>query len=251
MKDIFRDRPSHKNPVLMSWHSLGNALAIEISCRAGWHATLIDLQHGLRQQSDLSACIAAAQLAGCPSLVRVPSNESSYIEHALDSGAQGIVCPMVNTAGDAYQLVQNVKYPPIGTRSYGPFRAKLSYQGDYFKEANSWAIACAQIETKQAITNLDDILSLESLDMILVGPNDLAISLSEGKSKDIYDQTLLKTLSTIPERCHNAKKMCGIFANNADYAKVLISMGWDVIGVMTDTAILDKGYRSNLALLSK
>ncbi len=246
VKNLFRENRADGRPIFMSWHSLGSPLAIEIANKAGWKASLIDQQHGLFDLKDVISSIMVTKAFGTALMVRVPKLSPSYIGQALDAGAQAILCPMINTVEEALNLVDSVKYPPIGSRSYGPYRAKTIYEGDYFQEANDWTLACAQIETVEAVKNIQDIASTPGLDMIFVGPNDLAISLSHGKEKDIYNQELLSTLDTICSCAKAANKLCGIFANDVDYAKVLCSKGWDIIGVSTDMSILNHGYQENI-----
>ena len=249
IRELIRLR-GKSQPILMSWHSLGTALAIEIAGKTGFDAVLVDQQHGVYEQKELIACFAAAHGFGQPALTRVRELNAAEIGQALDMGAQGVVCPMINSASDAKALVEAVKFPPLGSRSFGPFRAKLVFEGDYFLEANNWTIACAQIETKQAIDNLEEILKVEGLDMILVGPNDLAISLNDGKSRDITTQNMYDILESVMQISKKTDKMTGIFANNADYAKTLVAMGWDMIAISTDASLLEAKYRECLSKLS-
>ena len=92
------------------------------------------------------ACLTAAKAARLLTLVRVAENDQGLIGRALDAGAQGVVCPLINSAADAERFVRAVKYPPRGNRSWGPYRAQLNLSGDYVSQANAWTIACPQIE---------------------------------------------------------------------------------------------------------
>ena len=118
----------------------------------------------------LLGCLIAARACGLPAIVRVAKNDPGLIGRALDAGAQGIMCPMIDTVDDAEAFVQAVKFPPRGNRSWGPYRARLDHEGDYFTTANAWTIACPQIETKGALDQLDDILALDGVDMVCLGP---------------------------------------------------------------------------------
>lgn len=246
MEDLIRQKISFQQPLIMSWHGLGSPLSIEIAGKAGYHASLLDHQHGLGGIDELMSCILAADNAQLPSFVRTGWNDPYLITQALDAGAQGIVCPMINTADEARILVEATKYPPLGSRSFGAYRAQLIHGPEYIERANDWTITFAQIETKMAVDNLTQILAVRGLDMILVGPNDLALSLSEGTSRDIRDKAVLEILPQILQACRETDVIAGIYANDADYGKILIEMGWDVIGLGYDIQLIENGMKQNL-----
>ena len=100
---------------------------------------------------------------------------------ALDAGAEGVICPMVNTAEEAARLVSYMRYPPDGVRSYGPTRALFAHGEGYAATANARVMAFAMIETAEGLANLEAIVATPGLDGIYVGPNDLALSVSAGK----------------------------------------------------------------------
>ena len=137
-----------------------------------------------------------------PTLVRVADNDPGLIGRALDAGAQGIVCPLINSAQDAERFVRAVKYPPRGNRSWGPYRAQLNIPGQYVPKANGWTIACPQIETKGALDELDDILSIDGVDMVCFGPNDLSAALTGRFNIHSIEVTEAMTLWS----CGNAAK---------------------------------------------
>ncbi|MBI4723757.1 MAG: 2,4-dihydroxyhept-2-ene-1,7-dioic acid aldolase, partial [Rhodomicrobium sp.] len=195
----FRALLSTHKPVLNAWLGLGSPLGVEIVAEAGWHAVMIDQQHGAGGQAELAGCLTAARAAGVPAMVRVAQLDYGLIGRALDAGAQGVMVPMVETPEEAARLVHAVKYPPLGGRSIGPYRARLLIEGDYFSAANGWTIACGQIETARALENIDAISATDGLDMICVGPNDLAISMSRGQDRDIRSPAMLGAIEHIRE----------------------------------------------------
>lgn len=240
--DPIRGRVAAGKPLFNAWSTLGVPFAIELAGDAGADVITIDQQHGIGGNIELVACLTAARAASVPALVRVAANDFGLIGRALDAGAQGVICPMINTASDARALADAVKYPPIGSRSIGPYRARFLLP-DYFHNANGWTVACAQIETREAVGNLDAILTTPGIDMICVGPNDLAISLSEGRHADIRAPEVLATLDVIRAKCREHGVISGIFANDADYAKALIVKGWQVVAVSVDARWLANGAR--------
>lgn len=250
-QDAIRSALASKPTLLTAWLTIGSALSVEIVARSGVDLVTIDQQHGAGGPAELVAMLAAARAGRVPALVRVASNDTGLIGRALDAGAQGIVCPMVNTAEDAARLVAAVKFPPLGARSFGPYLASFVLPGDYFSQANAWTIACGQIETAQALDNLDAILGVEGLDMILVGPNDLSISLSGGRKRDVASRETLKAIDHILARCLEAGVIAAIYAGDEDYARPLAAKGWQVIAIASDAAWIGAGAASAAAAIAK
>ena len=237
-KPDFRALLTSERPVFMAWLSLGSPLAVEIAAEAGWPAVLSDQQHGLGGPTELVSCLTAARAAGAPAMVRVASLDDGLIGAALDAGAQGVMAPMIETAEQAAALVRAAKYPPNGQRSYGPYRARRLVEGDYFSQANSWTIACGQIETEAAVRNIDAICAVPGLDMICVGPNDLAISLSRGESRDIRAPKVIDAIDHVHARATASGVVTTIFANDRAYAGDMATKGWRVISIGTDASWL-------------
>ncbi len=158
--DLFRQAAQEGRTLFNAWLTLNSPFLIELIGEAGWDCLTIDQQHGLGGNETLLQCLIAARAARLPAIVRVAENDPGLIGRALDAGAQGIMCPLIANVEQAEAFVQAVKYPPRGRRSWGPYRARLDHEGDYFTTANDWTIACPQIETKGALDQLDDILAL-------------------------------------------------------------------------------------------
>ena len=116
-------------------------------------------------------------------LVRVPWNDPGQIMRVLDAGAMGIICPMINTKAEAEALVRSGRYPPMGERSFGPFRA-AQYGADYWQKANEEVLLFAMVETRQAVSNLEEILSVKGINGVYVGPSDLSLSLGKPPTLD-------------------------------------------------------------------
>ncbi len=221
------------------WCMLGSAFGVELVASAGWDLVLIDQQHGFGGQSEMLGALTAARAGGVSACVRVAWNDPALIGRAMDAGAHGVVCPMINTADDARAFVKAAKYPPLGGRSWGPYRAALMLDGDHLTQANDWALTFAQIETGEAVANLDDILAVEGLDGVLLGPNDLSISMRGDKK--ITAKEVLATIEDVRTRASAAGKITWAFANNPAYAKPLIKAGWQIITIGTDMGWLRDG----------
>jgi 4-hydroxy-2-oxoheptanedioate aldolase len=235
-------------PLFNAWLTLGSPFAVELAAEAGCDLVTVDQQHGIGGHAEMLSCLMAATAGGVPALVRVAANDSGLIGRALDAGAHGVICPMINSADNAWQLVSSVKFPPLGRRSLGPFRARLAMP-DYFRAANAWTIACAQIETKTAIANLDRILATPGLDMVCAGPNDLALTLSDGAHNDIRAPEVIEALALLLAKCKENSVISAIFANDADYAKSMIAKGWQVVAIGTEARWLSEGARAAKRLI--
>jgi len=231
-EDRFRAAAGEGRTLLNAWLTFNSPFLIELIGEAGWDCITIDQRHGLGGNDVLPQCLTAARAAGLPAIVRVAENDPGLIGRALDAGAQGIMCPLIETIEDAEAFVEAVKYPPLGNRSWGPYRARLDHEGDYFTTANHWTIACPQIETRGALDELDEILALDGVDMVCFGPNDLSVALT-GRL-DIHAKEVKEAMTLVLRKCHEMSVMALIFANDTPYAKPLIKDGWDVVAVGTD-----------------
>lgn len=247
--DPVREKFAAGAPQFNAWLTLGAPFVVELVAAAGCDLVTIDQQHGIGGNAEMLGSLMAARAAGVPALVRVASNDSGLIGRALDAGAQGVVCPMINTPEEAVRLVEAVKFPPLGLRSTGPYRARLMLP-DYFRGANAWTIACAQIETRRALDNLDAILSTPGLDMILAGPNDLAVSMSNGQHADIRLDEVTEALDLVLSKAKTKGVIASIFANDADYAKAMLAKGWQVVAIASDARWISNGARDARRVVS-
>jgi len=235
-KDLFRSAARKRRTLFNAWTMMNNPLAVELIGEAGWDCLTIDQQHGAGGNETLLSCLTAAKAAGLPAIVRVANNDPGLVGRALDAGAQGVMCPLINTADEAEAFVRSVKYPPRGSRSWGPYRAKIGETGDYFKSANRFTIACPQIETRGALEQLDDILGLEGVDMVCFGPNDLSAALT-GRL-DIWAKEVEEAMAEVLAKAREKGVMTLIFCNDVAFAKPRMKEGWDVVAVGTDTGWL-------------
>ena len=232
VQDRFRQATREDRTLFCAWLTVNSPLLIQPISDAGWDCILIDQQHGLGGHDAMVDCLTAAKASGMSALVRVAANDPGLIGRALDAGAQGIVCPLIHSAEDAERFVQAVKYPPRGTRSWGPYRAQFNLSGDYVPQANGWTVVCPQIETKGALDELDAILSIEGVDMVCFGPNDLSAALT-GRF-DIHAREVADAMSLVLRKCREKSVMAFVFANNVDYARPLIETGWNMVAIGTD-----------------
>lgn len=251
MSNPLRELLGTRKALISSWVTLGSPLAVEICAVAGFDLVTIDMQHGVGGNAELHACLTAARAAGVPSLVRTAQAGMAHLSRPLDAGASGIVCPMVNSPADARAVVECAKYPPLGSRSFGPYRAAYLGPGDYFSSANASTICGAQIETAEAMTHLDAILAVEGLDLVLVGPFDLSISLGNGRQPDTRRPDVIAALGRILEACRRHGVIAGIYCGSPDYANDRIAEGWELIALSSDAELLETGARAALGQIAR
>ena len=167
---------------LGTWLSMPTSHAAEIAGRGGFDYVCVDMQHGVADYQVAVTMIQAIEMGGGTPIARVPWNEPGVIGRVLDAGARGVIIPMVNSVAEAQAAVAACKYPPLGARSFGPVLvgARADAGENYFEGANASTACIPMIETRQAVEALDDILSIDGVDAIYVGPADLSISYGYG-----------------------------------------------------------------------
>ncbi|MSQ60048.1 MAG: 2,4-dihydroxyhept-2-ene-1,7-dioic acid aldolase [Betaproteobacteria bacterium] len=233
--------------VINGWLGIPSSIAAENMAQAGWDGLTVDLQHGhLDYQVGISMLQAIATTNTTP-LARVPWCEPGIIMKMLDAGAYGIICPMINTRAECEAFVGACRYPPRGYRSFGPVRATWYGGADYFKHANETLITMAMIETKQAMDNLDEILSVPGLDSLYVGPNDLAISLGYPPSGVPTDKVVLDAIKTIMAGAKKHGIYAGIHCGSTAMAKEMIAQGYQFVTLMADNAFLASAAKAAVA----
>jgi len=162
-----------------SWLSLGHESIAEIMSAAGFDWLAIDLEHSVIDVEKLHSLILAIETNECVPLVRLTGNDPNLAKRVMDAGAYGVIVPMIKSAGDAELAVKSIKYPPQGQRSVGIARAH-GYGPrfkDYVKVANEESILIIQIEHVASVRNLEEILEVEGIDGLMIGPYDLSGSL--------------------------------------------------------------------------
>jgi 4-hydroxy-2-oxoheptanedioate aldolase len=228
-------------PAINGWLSIGNSFTAEIMAAQGYDSIGIDLQHGVVDYPAAVTMLQALQGSDVVPLVRVPWLEPGIIMKALDAGAYGVICPMINTAEAAARLVDCVRYPPVGNRSFGPTRANFSAGANYAAEANGEILAFAMVETAEAMANLDAIAATPGLDGIYIGPADLTFSLGGGRLTPAFDREepeMIEAIRTILRACKKARIRAALHCGTPDYAARAIGWGFDLATVSNDVRML-------------
>jgi len=235
--------------VVNGWLAIANSFSAEVMAHQGWDSLTIDLQHGVIDYQAMVTMLQAISTTATVPVVRVPWLEPGIIMKALDAGAYGVICPMVNSREDAQKLVAYTHYAPMGGRSFGPVRATLYGGADYPSKANQTVVAFAMIETAQALDKLDDILSVEGLDAIYIGPSDLSLSLGCKPVFDDVDPPVAQAIAHIAERAKAHGVQCGIHNGVPSVAQARVAMGYRFVTLGSDARLLAAGSQQLLSAM--
>jgi 4-hydroxy-2-oxoheptanedioate aldolase len=234
MREIWRS----KTAVINGWCSLPDSFSAEIMAHMGWDSIVVDMQHGLIDYQVMVSMLQAISTTAVTPLVRVPWNDPASVMKALDAGAYGIICPMINSRAECEAFVGACRYAPRGYRSSGPVRAALYGGPDYHAKADDEIVTLAMIETRQAMDNLDAIAATPELDALYVGPSDLSISLGHGPGQDRTEDYMMAALRQILDAAKEHGIKACTHTGSTDYAKKMIAMGFDFVTVMNDMRLL-------------
>lgn len=229
--------------VVNGWLAIANSFSAETMAHQGWDSLTIDLQHGVVDYQAMIPMLQAISTTDTVPVVRVPWLEPSFLMKALDAGAYGVICPMVNTAEDARKLVAYTHYAPRGCRSFGPVRALLYGGADYPQQANNTIVTFAMIETATALGNLDDILSVPGLDAIYIGPSDLSLALGCTPTFDDLDPKAAEAVEHILARAKAHGIVAGIHNGTTQAALKRIAKGFQFVTIGSDARLMAAGAR--------
>ncbi len=220
------------------WLSLGSTALAEIAAESTPGAIVFDGQHGLWERASLHAAIAAAG-ASTP-LVRVQANSIAAIGEALDYGAQGVIVPLVDTAEQAAAAVAAAQYPPHGGRSGGGLRP-LGAMAPYVAACTTQILVSVMIETREGLANAAAIAATPGLDMVFIGPGDLALQLGP-------DADLEAAIQAILAACRAVAVPCGVFTTTAEAARERMAQGFQFVVAEDDIRLARGGIARSLAI---
>lgn len=227
--------------VLNGWLSVASPFTAEIMAAQGYDALTIDIQHGLVGYETATTMLQAMRASGVTPMVRVPWLSPGDIMKALDAGAWGIICPMINNGEEARQLVSCVRYPPLGSRSFGPTRVTFAAGPDYGQHADSEVVCFAMIETAEAVEKIEEIVRTPGLDGIYIGPADLTLALTGRRYRTGFDREepeIIDAIRHILDRAHAAGIRAGLHNGSPEYAARAVEWGFDLVTVSNDVQLL-------------
>lgn len=226
-----------------SWVSMCNPLGAEIMALAGFDWLLVDMEHGAGDYQTLLAQLQAITAGGeATPIVRVEWNDPVVVKRVLDIGAEGVMVPGIRNAEDAEKAVASTKYPPGGFRGIAGVRAsRFGQDPTYLKEANDNVAVFMQIENKEAVDNVEEILSVPGIDVAFVGPNDLAADM--GHTGDMTHPEVVEAIAKVDEAAHAKGIVLGSVSRNWDQAKALVEKGYRAVSIMGDIPMLMQGAK--------
>ena len=250
MRSEFRKRLLHGDVLVGSLITIASAEVAEIMVAVGFDWLFIDTEHS-SFNADGAQKIMQAVGSGCPCVVRVPANEEVWIKKALDSGANGIIAPQINSAAEAEALVRMCKYPPEGTRGVGISRAHqygLKFN-EYMDQANNEIAVILQAETTQSLKNISEIVRVPGIDAIFIGPYDLSASL--GKMGQLTDPEVKQAIAAITQACKAAGIRLGIFAATVKDIEPYLKQNFNLLAISTDGLLMAQKAKEIIQTLNR
>jgi 2-keto-3-deoxy-L-rhamnonate aldolase RhmA len=233
-----------KPPCFGTWISSGSLLSLDALRGMGFEWFMIDTEHAPVNPETLSAMVALLSNGGPAPLVRVGDVDQYLIKQALDAGAHGVLIPLVSTAAQARAAVSFAKYPPDGVR--GAAAAAASRYGaelsSYLRTANSETLVGVQIETREALENLEAIATTPGVDILFVGPQDLTLSL--GLMDDRRNPIVREAMRTVVEACEKHGKIPGTLVIDPEEKRVAVELGFRFVSLASDVRFLLDGAKS-------
>ena len=222
---------------LGAWSVLGGPLAGEFLAREGYEFVMVDLEHfpiGVEKAMHYFQAIGAG---GAVPVARLAYNDHVYVKRALDAGALGIVIPLIKSGEDARRAVEFSRFPPLGQRPYGGGRISI-YGPDYLARANDEVLVMLQIEHRQAVEHLDDILAVEGYDGCFIGPTDLALSMGMPTPMQGGCPELEDLIADLARRIRAAGKPLGTVVRSVETCRKRIDQGFRLMSMGSDLSFM-------------
>jgi len=235
-------------PIINGWLAIPSSYSAEILGHQGYDAVTVDLQHGMIDFASALTMLQALSATPAVPLVRVADDTPARIMQLLDAGAYGVICPMISTAEQAQRFVSACRYPPQGTRSFGPARGLLYGGADYPQHANHEILTLAMIETREGLANIEHILAVDGLDGVFIGPNDLSLTLTGTASAESTHPNMLSAIERALSCCRTKQKIAGIFCTSGAAAAQRIAAGFNFVTPANDVMQLGRASREAIAL---
>jgi len=225
-----KEKIKNNELLLGSFIFLFEPTIVEILGKVGFDFVIIDMEHSAIDFKDVLSLVIAGDSAGISTIVRVSENNPKLILKALETGTSGICIPHTKTVEDAKLTINSAKYFPFGDRGVCGISRAACYSfcplGEHFKSTNENLVIMVLIEDVDGIQNINEIISLEDIDIAIIGPDDLSgslgLTISKEKDKKILDEVVLNTINKVSV---DNKKKLGMFTPNAEEANKWISKG--------------------------
>ncbi len=248
-----KEKLNQRKAVFAGWTSIGHPQITEMIARSGVDFIGIDLEHSTISQEQAQRIIAACHANAVVCLPRVASHDPESIRRLLDSGADGVLVPTVETPAEVDKLIEVMKYPPSGKRGYGVARAQ-GYGNEFKAYTSNWnqeSILILQIESVRAVKNIEALLEFEEVDGVMIGPYDLSGSL--GIPGQIDSELVEKESQKVVESCKRHHKACGLHIVDPSNESIRSALdnGYTFLALSSDVFMLQKWGQETKRLLSQ
>ncbi|KAI9780192.1 MAG: hypothetical protein M1835_004539 [Candelina submexicana] len=238
-------------PTFGAWQTLPGSNLSRTIARSGFDWVLVDTEHGNIDDGAMHECVAAIAGCGVSPIVRIAANEGWMVKRALDAGAHGIIVPLLYTEEDARKLVSSAKFPPTGVRGFGSPFPMGSFGNEttaqYLQQANESLLTIVQIETKEALHNVDAIAQVPGIDVLFVGPFDLGNNIGHPILDGSMHEDLQKAIASILRAAKQNEKRAGIYATSGEQARKFSDQGFNMVSVAADMNALQTYFESALS----
>jgi 2-keto-3-deoxy-L-rhamnonate aldolase RhmA len=246
LKNLLRSKLYSGETCLGTWITIGNPDVVDILKNLDFDWFLFDTEHSYLSISEVKNMLHALGDSKVSSLVRVGQIDQYLVKRALDIGSEGLLAPLVNTVEETQKLVKFAMYPPGGVRGAGPGRAAkygLNLE-EYLATANQELLLAVQIETKEALSNVKEIMETKRIDIGFVGPSDLTISL--GLATDRSNPKVIEAMERVVRTCNDLGKIPGTLAVSPEEAKKFLKLGFKFLSLASDSRLLVNGAKNFL-----
>lgn len=223
------------------WSGLSNNVTVEVLANAGFDWLLLDTEHSPNELPMVYSQLQAASQGSAHPIVRIPWNDTVVIKRYLDIGVQSLLIPFVQNAEEARRAVAATRYPPLGVRGYSA-AARASDYGrikDYPASCEAQLCVLVQVETPEALANIEAIAAVEGVDGIFIGPGDLAASM--GHIGNIKHPEVVAAIDDAIGRIRASGVAAGILSGDEELARRCIALGCNYIAVGSDIGVLARG----------
>lgn len=241
-RQLLKEKLRNRERLFAGWVSYSHPSITETFARAGFDFMAIDMEHGTISLEQAQRIIASSQSEGVPCIPRPVSHSDDYLKPLMESGADGMLVQMVNTPQQVENLIKLLKYPPVGKRTYGVNRAQ-TYGFDFDRYIESWnetSTFMIQVESIEAVENIESLLAFDEIDGVMVGPYDISGSL--GVPGQTSHPLVIEASKKVIAACEKYGKSCGTQVSDSTHESVqnLFDMGYTYAILGSDLFVLWK-----------
>ena len=241
MKNI-KTRIYNGETLIGCWLNLGSSLTAEIVGMSGFDWVLIDVEHGSGSESQVLQQLQALEHTPAAAFIRVESYQRQRFHRVLDFGAEGIMCPRINTLDEARLAAKAIRYPPDGIRGVARMVRATNFGSgfnEYYANQKKNLVCIVQIETEEILNSLDSIAAIDEIDVLFIGPMDLSMALGVFGQPD--HPKFIDALKATADAAKKKGKAAGILLQNPEEFKKYYELGFRFIACGSDSSFVRSG----------